>query len=54
MKLFFDTSAIQRTYGGISIYSASLLRSMMTLFPENEYHTGCKTLRRAFLRRCIC
>ena len=45
MKIFFETSAMCRRYGGISVYVSSLLRALMEQFPECEYHTGFKSVR---------
>ena len=47
MKIFFETSALCRKYGGISVYVSSLLRILMEQFPECEYHTGFKSARRS-------
>ena len=47
MKIFFETSALCRKYGGISVYVSSLLRTLMEQFPECEYHTGFKSARRS-------
>lgn len=47
MKIFFETSALCRKYGGISVYVSSLLRTLTEQFPECEYHTGFKCARRS-------
>lgn len=52
MKIFFDTSALQRPFGGVSVYAASLLGALMKDYPDNEYHSACKSIRRSVWEAC--
>lgn len=46
MKIFFDTSALSRRFGGIPVYTRSLLNELIRKTPDSEFHTGIKTIRR--------